>query len=483
MTMPRRTRAERRREGSLPAGEDPMLRRPQPGVARPGPVPPAVGRRRNDQPGPSPFPADVPTSATRSTPAPTRGAQDAGPERPPVTSRPAASARGGRAEDRAARAAAGTFPNRRAGDARGADGRQPARAAAAPRTTNLPLTPGPPTPVPENEQARPDDVLDGVAGRPAPGHTAQPAPGHTVQPAPGHTVPPAPTHTVPPAAASEWPAGVRLDPARGGVPVAGPRGPSAGPARVRTDDDVPTEVSAGHDGGGVPELVAGPPSGPVGGRAAARLERQAAEAAQRRSGRRGGSASGEGGRRSVPVAPVGSGEDTPRPGTPRRAVQLVLATVVVALVVLGVWSFTSPQTQEAATQSPAGTSAPASGTAPAVDAGPSAEVAPTGPAVPAGPVRAPVTVLNSTRITGLAAAIGDQFVAGGWQVNTLGAYGAADVAATTVYFTEGDVVQQEAANQLIAQFPDVSGPAPRFFEIPDTPDPGIVVIATGNWRP
>ncbi|MCW2536224.1 MAG: LytR cell envelope-related transcriptional attenuator, partial [Modestobacter sp.] len=85
MTMPRRSRAERRREGSLPAGEDPLLRRP-PAAGRPGPaVPPMTGRRRTDQPGPAPSPADVPTSATLSaTGGATRAGQDAGPSRAPV---------------------------------------------------------------------------------------------------------------------------------------------------------------------------------------------------------------------------------------------------------------------------------------------------------------------------------------------------------------------------------------------------------------
>ncbi len=98
-------------------------------------------------------------------------------------------------------------------------------------------------------------------------------------------------------------------------------------------------------------------------------------------------------------------------------------------------------------------------------------------------MRAPVTVLNSTKITGLAGSIGEQFSAEGWEVREPGAYSAADVAVTTVYYTEGDADQQEAANQLIESFPDVSGPAPRFFDIPGVPDPGLVVIATGSWQP
>jgi hypothetical protein len=227
----------------------------------------------------------------------------------------------------------------------------------------------------------------------------------------------------------------------------------------------------------------------VGGRAAARLERQAAEAAARKSGRRGGGAAGASTRPGGPGGPTGPGRDGAPAGpagrgTPRRAVQLALATVVTALVVLGVWSFTSPRTEVTSARSPAATSAPASSATPASAPAPSAAASPSRSAPPAGPVRAPITVLNSTKVAGLAAAVGDQFSAGGWQLNQPGAYSASDVAVTTVFFTEGDPVQQEAANQLIAQFPKVTGgPAPRFFDIPGTPNPGLVVIVTGDWRP
>jgi hypothetical protein len=104
-------------------------------------------------------------------------------------------------------------------------------------------------------------------------------------------------------------------------------------------------------------------------------------------------------------------------------------------------------------------------------------------AAPADPVRAPVTVVNGTRITGLAADIAEQIGAGGWVTLEPATYEVTDVSITTVYYTEGDAVQQAAAAELIAQFPDISGPAPRFFEVPGVPTPGLVVVATGNWRP
>jgi uncharacterized protein (DUF169 family) len=92
-------------------------------------------------------------------------------------------------------------------------------------------------------------------------------------------------------------------------------------------------------------------------------------------------------------------------------------------------------------------------------------------------------VLNSTAINGLAADVGEQFSAGGWEVVGTAAYPGSDVAVTTVYFTEGDVQQEQAATQLIEQFPDLTGPAPRFFDVPGVASPGLVVVTTGNWRP
>ena len=221
---------------------------------------------------------------------------------------------------------------------------------------------------------------------------------------------------------------------------------------------------------------------PVGGRAAARLERQAAEAARKKSGRRGAEGAAT---RGPATGPVRAAEPAtaPRRRLPHRLVQGLVAVVVVAVGVLGFWSFTSPNAEETAAQRPL-SSAPAPTTAAAAppaqeSVAPSAEVTPP----PVGPVRAPVTVLNSTNITGLAGDIGDQLTGEGWQVTATAQSPVKDVATTTVYYTEGDTVQQQAATQLVEQFPDVSGPVPRYFDVPDQPAPGLVVVATGNWRP
>jgi hypothetical protein len=228
---------------------------------------------------------------------------------------------------------------------------------------------------------------------------------------------------------------------------------------------------------------------PVGGRAAARLERQAAEAARKKSGRRTGST-------AMSEGPATGGAPSTDPGSTRPGrepdaaerrrvsrgvLQGLVAIVVIAVGVLGFWSFTSPDAQETAAQTPVTSSAPASSSAPVEEsAAPSVEAP---PAAPVGPVRAPITVLNSTSINGLAGDIGDAFTAGGWEVAGTNESPVDDVATTTVYYTEGDTVGQQAATQLIEQFPDISGPAPRYFDLPDADPSGLVVVATGNWQP
>ena len=219
----------------------------------------------------------------------------------------------------------------------------------------------------------------------------------------------------------------------------------------------------------VPPPVREPGTGPVGGRAAMRAERQAADAVRRKAEGRKGSA--------VAVLEEGA------PRTQHRVLKGLVAMTVVALGVLGVYSYVSPETQDVAatTTSPA-TTAPV---VPDVDALPAL---PTDPieveAVVASPVRVPVTVLNSTDIDGLAATVASTVAAGGWETPAVGAYTADDVAASTVFFTEGDENQRQAALQLIEMFPQLQGPTPRFFEVPaGIPAPGLVVVTTGDWQP
>ncbi|MGY1759883.1 LytR C-terminal domain-containing protein [Geodermatophilus sp. SYSU D00779] len=210
----------------------------------------------------------------------------------------------------------------------------------------------------------------------------------------------------------------------------------------------------------------GSSTGVVGGRAAFRAERQAAEAERLRAVR----AARQEERRTTGV---------------RRAAVGLLAVAVVALVVLGVYSFTSPEAQEVSRD--ASTEPSATVPAPAVPSSalPPLDVQPLPPvdAAPATPVRVPVTVLNATGVPGLAGDIAAELTSGGWSSAGVGQYDGADVATTTVYYTDGDQAQYDAAIQLVQQFPEISGPAVRFFEVPDVGTPGLVVVTTGEWLP
>jgi hypothetical protein len=150
--------------------------------------------------------------------------------------------------------------------------------------------------------------------------------------------------------------------------------------------------------------------------------------------------------------------------------------------VLGVYQFTSPQTDEAAaTQPTAPSPAPLAPVAPLPEL--NTEPAPVEPVVTA-PVRVPFVVLNSTSVTGLAAKISTAVVGGGWEAAGVGAYEGGDIAASTVFFTEGDETQRQAAVQLVDQFPQLSGPTPRFFELPaEVPPSSLVIVAAGDWTP
>ena len=250
------------------------------------------------------------------------------------------------------------------------------------------------------------------------------------------------------------------------IPERSVRRRGAAPAGLdRANDSV--DDSVGHE---APAGVRGPGTGPVGGRAAMRAERQAADAVRRKAE----------GRKGSGVAVLD--DDAPR--RPSRVLVGLLAMTVVALGVLGVYSYVSPETRETAAQTPSRPTA----SAPVVPDVESLPALPTDPIqaepVAASPVRVPVTVLNSTAITGLAAKVAATVAAGGWETPAVGAYTAGDVAASTVFFTEGDESQRQAALQLIEMFPQLQGPTPRFFELPaDVQAPGLIVVTTGDWQP
>lgn len=221
-----------------------------------------------------------------------------------------------------------------------------------------------------------------------------------------------------------------------------------------------------------PAGASGPGTGP--GRAAMRAQRQAADMARRRAAKRNGEPVG------VPADLDGT---APRP---RRVLMGLVAMAVVALGVLGVYAVVSPGTEEAAAGSTATqTSAPgaASSTAvlPPLETGDlQIEITQESPSAP---VQAPVTVLNATGINGLAARVAEAIKAGGWETSGVGTYLADDVAATTVFYTDGDESQRQAAASLKAQFPQLLMMAVRSFEVPtDVAAPGIVVVLAAEWQ-
>ena len=232
---------------------------------------------------------------------------------------------------------------------------------------------------------------------------------------------------------------------------------------TRRDEDLPDIEELVDE---EPEPRPGRSAVPVGGRAALRAERLAADQARRKAAKDSG---------------VALLDEEPR-RTPRRVATGLVAMAVVACGVLGVYQFTSPETDEAAA-----TTETVPTTAPVVPVAPLPELAPESAPVEAvvtAPVRVPVVVLNATSTTGLAAKISGAVVAGGWESPGVGAYEGDDVPATTVFFTEGDETQRLAAVQLVDQFPQLQGPAPRFFELPaEITTPSLVIVAAGDWTP
>jgi hypothetical protein len=252
------------------------------------------------------------------------------------------------------------------------------------------------------------------------------------------------------------------------------------PVRGRQQRPVDDLDDLDDDYTGDAPAVRGPATGPVtgpvaGGRAAMRAERQAADAARRKAVKR------SGGSTAVVLDPQEDGERR----KPRRVLQALVAMTVVALGVLGVYSFVSPTTTTETGSSTAAGPSTTPALAPQTDVLPALPTEPVAvdPA-PTVPVRVPIAVLNSTDIAGLAGKAAASFGSSGWEAPTTGAYEGGDVAASTVFFTEGDETQRQAAVQLVDQFPQLQGPAPRFFELPaDVAATGLVVVVTGDWQP
>ncbi len=176
----------------------------------------------------------------------------------------------------------------------------------------------------------------------------------------------------------------------------------------------------------------------------------------------------------------------PTPISPVRA--LAGALVSVAGVLLGIgallWATEEPGGSPTVTAGQAQTtplvSSPPS-PAPSSPASPTALSAVVSPAPIAAvsPTAAPrlaITVLNNSRITGLADRAAQRFRAGGWPVSETGNF-TGKVTDTTVYYAPG---QRASAERLQASFSGLIRVRPRFATLPGT---GLTVVLTKDYRP
>lgn len=93
------------------------------------------------------------------------------------------------------------------------------------------------------------------------------------------------------------------------------------------------------------------------------------------------------------------------------------------------------------------------------------------------PTNIPLTVLNNTIKSGLAAQAAQKFSTKGWQVGPVGNY-TGDLSTTTVYYDSSNSAQHRAAETLAAQFPEVAQVQPRFAGLPGS---GLTVVLAPDW--
>jgi len=96
---------------------------------------------------------------------------------------------------------------------------------------------------------------------------------------------------------------------------------------------------------------------------------------------------------------------------------------------------------------------------------------------PAASGKLPLVVLNNSTIPGLAQQARASFVAGGWQVTSVGNL-RNDIKSTCAYYDPSTPGAQQAAEQLMQQFPAIKRTAPKFAELPAGP---IVVVLTSDY--
>ena len=89
----------------------------------------------------------------------------------------------------------------------------------------------------------------------------------------------------------------------------------------------------------------------------------------------------------------------------------------------------------------------------------------------------PLVVLNNTTIAGLASQAKATFVAGGWQVSSVGNL-QNNIISTCAYYDPNTAGAQQAAEALMRQFPAIKRTAPKFDGLPPGP---IVVVLTPDY--
>ena len=197
----------------------------------------------------------------------------------------------------------------------------------------------------------------------------------------------------------------------------------------------------------------------------------------------------------LPPRPRPGDRRRPRPSDPpvlvvRAIAGAALSVCAVALGIVGLhWASAAPERVAAVAEQAAATlAAPTESPSPSASPSqsPSSVPAPPGaalraaapPVLPAPsvapPPRVPVTVLNNSRITGLAAQGAARFTAGGWPVAAVGNF-RGRIPVTTVYYDPG---LETAAREFAATFEGVVRVRPRFEGLPAR---GVVVVLTREF--
>jgi hypothetical protein len=178
------------------------------------------------------------------------------------------------------------------------------------------------------------------------------------------------------------------------------------------------------------------------------------------------------------------GDRRPRrpPDAPTAVVRAIagaaLSVCAVALGIVGLaWTQGAPERMTAVAERAAAALAtpspvPSPTPAPPVAAPRAAPLLPTPTVAP--PVRQPVTVLNNSRITGLAARSAERFTGGGWPVAAVGNF-RGRIPVTTVYYDPG---LETAARDFAGAFDGVVRVRPRFEGLPAR---GVVVVLTREF--